>query len=174
VGVTHALAAVMLAAAVQASQGPLPFDPTTPQRMTVAARLDRQQPSGRTTLVIDATPHPGIHVYAPGNPSYIPVSAHVDETAGVRPGQATFPKGQTLVFGELKEIVEVYSRPFTIRQPLLAKAGERPPATVRGYVRYQACDDRVCFPPANAPFTATVEAPSTAPRTGGAAPKTSG
>jgi hypothetical protein len=173
VGVTHALAAVMMAVAVQASQAPLPFDPKTPQRLTVSARLDRQQLSGRTTLVIDATPQPGIHVYAPGNPSYIPVSVHVNENGGVRPGKAAFPKGQTLIFGELKEIVEVYSSPFTIRQPLLATAGARPPTTVSGYVRYQACDDRVCFPPANAPFTATLPAVN-APGSSHPTPKTPG
>jgi len=169
-GVRYALAAVMAAVAVQASQAPPPFDPNTPQRVTVSARLERQQASGRTTLVIDAMPQPGIHVYAPGNPSYIPVSVHVDESAGVRPGKATFPKGETLVFGEVKEIVEVYSRPFSIHQPLVAAAGARQPAMVTGYVRYQACDERVCFPPANAPFTAAL-APGTKAGSGGPAKK---
>jgi DsbC/DsbD-like thiol-disulfide interchange protein len=173
-GVTHAIAAVMMAVVVHATQPPLPFDPKIPQRVTVSARLERQQPSGATTLVIDAMPQPGIHVYAPGNPSYIPVSVHVDESAGVRLGKATFPKGETLVFGELKEIVAVYSRPFTIRQALTASAAARQAPTVTGYVRYQACDDRVCFPPANAPFTATLETPAKAPTSTVAASNKSG
>ena len=173
-GVTHAIGAVTLAVVVHAAQPPLPFDPEIPQPGTGSARLERRQPSGATTLVIDATPQPGIHVYAPGNPSYIPVSVHVDESAGVQPGKATFPKGETLVFGELKEIVAVYSRPFTIRQALTASAAARQPPTVAGYVRYQACDDRVCFPPANAPFTATLETPAKAPTSSGAASKKSG
>jgi DsbC/DsbD-like thiol-disulfide interchange protein len=170
-GVIPAIAAVMVAVTAQAAQPPLQFDPKTPQRVAVSARLERQQPSGTTTLVLDSTPQPGVHVYAPGNPSYIPVSVHVEPIAGVRPGTARFPKGEPLVFGELKEIVEVYSRPFTIRQPLVATAGARQPATVTGYVRYQACDDRVCFPPANAPFTATLETPSNAPTSSGTGQK---
>ena len=35
--------------------------------------------------------------------------------------------------------------------PKIVKAGE---TVVRGKVSYQACDDRVCFPPQSAPFEA--------------------
>jgi hypothetical protein len=155
VDVIHPLVITLLVVVGQGTTDGLPFDMKAPERVTIAARLEPSRSGNAPTLVIEATPRPGIHVYAPGNPSYIPVSVHVDETAGVRPGKAIFPPGEPYVFGQPEEIVRVYSRPFTIRQPLTAPAGAPPPAVITGRVRYQACDNRICFPPIDAPFTAT-------------------
>ena len=54
----------------------------------------------------------------------------------------------------LKQSVKVYSAPFVVKVPLsldakIAKPGD---LLVRGKISYQACDDRVCFPPQSAPF----------------------
>jgi hypothetical protein len=74
---------------------------------------------------------------------------------------AVFPAGEDLFFGPLKETVKVYSAPFAIRVPLVLEARFRKgkiaaseDLTVRGTVSYQACNDRVCFPPQSAPFDA--------------------
>ena len=70
---------------------------------------------------------------------------------------AVFPAGQDLFFGPLKESVKVYSAPFVVKLPLsldakTLKAPRPEELVVRGKVSYQACDDRVCFPPQSAPF----------------------
>lgn len=151
---------LLLVALGQNASGPLPFETKQPQRIAVVARIEPARAGTAATLVIEATPQPGIHVYAPGNPSYIPVSVHVDAMDGVRPGKPVFPPGQPYVFGELKEMVRVYSGPFTIRQPLTRTADGPQSIVITGHVRYQACDDRICFPPANAPFTVTIPRPA--------------
>ena len=112
-------------------------------------------------------PAPGIHVYAPGNPRYIPVSVTITVPPGVQLHAAVYPQGEDYVFGELKETVKVYSRPFQVRQQIVVSRDAAKAAgvamTIGGSVRYQACDDKVCFPPATAPVTITLPIATRAP-----------
>jgi DsbC/DsbD-like thiol-disulfide interchange protein len=112
-------------------------------------------------ITVRVTPLPGIHVYAPGNPNYIPVAITVTPVAGLKVSPPVFPAGEDLFFGPLKETVKVYSAPFAIRLPLLleprfrkGKISMTEDLALRGTVSYQACNDRVCFPPQSAPFDA--------------------
>jgi len=54
--------------------------------------------------------------------------------------------------------VAVYQKPFRLTQEVAvdksAKAGSN--VVVAGTVNYQACDDKVCFPPESASVTWTV------------------
>jgi DsbC/DsbD-like thiol-disulfide interchange protein len=160
-----ALCLVTAAGAVPASQAPLfppNADPRTPVRLTVAMAADAAAivPGRPVTLRLDMVPAPGIHVYAPGNTDYIPVAVTLTPPAGVQTQPALYPRGQDYLFGELKETVKVYSRPFQVRQQIVvsraaAKAAGRS-ITLVGSVRYQACDDKVCFPPATAPISITL------------------
>ncbi len=60
--------------------------------------------------------------------------------------------------------MKVYSKPFVIRVPVKVTAafakGRAPDAgataTLTGTVNYQACDDKVCFPPQAQPFSVEV------------------
>jgi DsbC/DsbD-like thiol-disulfide interchange protein len=131
--------------------------PKPPARLTVAAEPPARIVAGKPfSLALRLTPLPGIHVYAPGNPNYIPVAVDISSEPGVKADPAVFPPGQDLFFGPLKESVKVYSDPFVVKLPLsldarIVKAGD---VVVRGTVSYQACDERVCFPPQSAPFEA--------------------
>ena len=137
-------------------------DPRAPSRLTVAFSADAGPivPGRSLTLRLAMTPAAGIHVYAPGNPDYIPVSITLQLPAGVQADPAVYPPGEDYVFGELKEIVKVYSRPFEVRQRItVTRAAARAAGsalTIDGSVRYQACTDKVCFPPATAPVSLTV------------------
>ena len=128
-----------------------------PARLTVATEPPASVVAGAPfSMTLRLTPMPGVHVYAPGNPNYIPVAVEIAAAPGLKANPAVFPAGEDLFFGPLKESVKVYSAPFVVKVPLsldakLVKAGE---LVVRGTVSYQACDDRVCFPPQSAPFEA--------------------
>jgi DsbC/DsbD-like thiol-disulfide interchange protein len=145
-------------------QDPLfgPADRRTPARLAVAVAADTAAvvPGRPTMLQIDMVPSPGIHVYAPGNPGYIPVSVTVTAPAGVQVRPALYPAGEDYVFGELKERVKVYSRAFQVRQQVVVsrEAAKTAGASISlgGSVRYQACDDKVCFPPATVPISITL------------------
>lgn len=135
-------------------------------RVTVDARA--AGPLVKTARAVDltltATPRPGIHVYAPGNPDYIAVTVTLMPVPGLSIGPPVFPAGEDYFFAPLKESVKVYSKPFVIRVPVTAttafvkgRAKNAPPTvTMTGSVDYQACDDKVCFPPQSQPFSVEV------------------
>jgi DsbC/DsbD-like thiol-disulfide interchange protein len=157
-------AAAALTVVTYATQEP-PFarpEPRAPSRLTVAFSTDAAPvvPGRSVTLRLVMTPAPGIHVYAPGNPDYIPVSVTLRLPAGVHADPAVYPPGEDYVFGELKEIVKAYTRPFEVRQRItVTRAAARSAGsalTIDGSVRYQACTDKVCFPPATASVSLTV------------------
>ena len=165
-------AVLILGVAAHASQAPLfgpAADPRTPARLDVAIRASTAAivPGRPIVLSLDMRPAPGIHVYAPGNPRYIPVSVTITVPPGVQLHAAVYPQGEDYVFGELKETVKVYSRPFQVRQQIVVSRDAAKAAgvamTIGGSVRYQACDDKVCFPPATAPVTITLPIATRAP-----------
>ena len=142
------------------------FRKNQPARVTVEARASA--PISRAPqsldLALTATPVPGVHVYAPGNPKYIAVTVTVLPATGLTIGAPVFPGGDDYFFAPLQESVKVYSKPFVILVPVkVASAftkGRAPDAaptvTVTGTVDYQACDNKVCFPPQSQPFSVDV------------------
>jgi DsbC/DsbD-like thiol-disulfide interchange protein len=163
--VTRACAAAALSLLLGISVAGQSFLKNQPARLAVDVRVDGalDSPTRAAQLTLSATPVPGVHVYAPGNPDYIPVSVAVTPVEGLTIGQAAFPEAEPYFFAPLKQSVKVYSRPFTLRIPVKASAGflkargtTRDPVTLRGVISYQACDDKVCFPPQTLSFTASV------------------
>ena len=110
----------------------------------------------RLALFVDVAPKPGIHVYAPGSNDYIPITVKLTPQAEVKFGKVAYPKSETMTFADEK--VPVFQKPFRLTQDITldksAKAGST--VTVAGTVNYQACDDRVCYPPESAPVSWTV------------------
>jgi hypothetical protein len=135
-----------------------------PDRVVVdAAASEEEARTGHPfSVTVRVAPLKGIHVYAPGNPDYIPVSLSLEPQPGLAYGEPTFPAAEDYFFAPLKEVVKVYSKAFTITQPVqvatdLGKGKDATvPMTITGTLRYQACDDRVCFPPQSAPVSVSV------------------
>lgn len=164
---------LILSAVAHGAQAPL-FGPaaspgTPPARLDVAITAGTAAivPGRPVSLSLDMRPAPGIHVYAPGNAGYIPVSVTLTVPAGVQVHPAVYPAGEDYVFGDLKEIVKVYSRAFQVRQQIVVsrEAAKAAGASMEigGSVRYQACDDKVCFPPATAPISIRLPIAARAP-----------
>jgi DsbC/DsbD-like thiol-disulfide interchange protein len=131
-----------------------------PQRLSVAADAPAKPVAAgeRFALSVRIVPNPGIHVYAPGNPENIPVSVTVTAQGGLTADAPKFPKAEDFFFGPTAENLKVYTKPFVVTVSMKVDAADKTTreATVAGAVRYQACDDRVCFPPQSAPFEARV------------------
>jgi DsbC/DsbD-like thiol-disulfide interchange protein len=110
----------------------------------------------KLALFVDVTPKPGIHVYAPGSKDYIPITVKLNAQPEVKVGKVAYPKSEMMTFADEK--VPVFQKPFRLTQDVTldksAKAGST--VTVSGTVNYQACDDRVCYPPESSPITWTV------------------
>ena len=114
---------------------------------TVASAL----PGDTLTLWIDVTPKPNIHVYAPGAKDYQIVTLVTTPQRGLAFGKPSYPAGTPMAFPGITERIPVYQKLFRITQPItLARTmGRGQTLMIAGAVNYQACDDRVCFPPAS-------------------------
>jgi DsbC/DsbD-like thiol-disulfide interchange protein len=114
------------------------------------------QAGGKLSLFVDVTPKPGIHVYAPGSNDYIPITIKLSPVPEAKAGKVAYPKSTIMTFADEK--VPVFEKPFRLTQDVTLDKSLKPGATVTiaGTVNYQACDDRVCYPPESAPVSWTV------------------
>ena len=110
----------------------------------------------KLALFVDVTPKPGIHVYAPGSKDYIPITVKLNAQPEIKAGKVAYPKSEMMTFADEK--VPVFQKPFRLTQDVTLDKSAKPGSTVTvsGTVNYQACDDRVCYPPESAPVSWTV------------------
>jgi DsbC/DsbD-like thiol-disulfide interchange protein len=112
-------------------------------------------PGERVTLILDIDLNPNMHVYAPGVDGYIPIDWKMQDpqTANVQP--AIFPPSQKLYLEAIGETVPTYHGHFRLMRDIsITSEDQLRPAldpsgalTVPGSLRYQACDDRLCYIP---------------------------
>ena len=98
----------------------------------------------------------------------IPTSVEFEPIPEIRFGNAVFPLALTKKFGFSESPMAVYEGTIraTVELTPIADLGSRKLA-IKGRIRYQACDDRACLPPAYQPFALTL------PASGAAGPATS-
>jgi peroxiredoxin len=121
----------------------------------------------RFSLAVAVEPNPDMHLYAPGADAmgYRVVSLNLEPVPYVRFEPVDFPESEIFYFEPLDERVPVYHGPFTLLQEAVVdKSAEAREAlaeldalTVSGTFEYQACDDRLCFPPVSIPLTFTLD-----------------
>jgi DsbC/DsbD-like thiol-disulfide interchange protein len=109
----------------------------------------------RVSLTLDIEMKPHVHVYAPGVEGYIPIDWKMKESDAAAAHEVSYPASEKLHLAAIDETVPVYrdhfrlTRDITIGQdakvrPVLDSSGK---FTVEGTLRYQACDDRICYIP---------------------------
>ena len=103
------------------------------------------QPGASVSLVVRVTPRKGIHIYAPPQKEFKPISLTVDPIPGGKVGKPQYPPAATLTFEG--EAVKVYDKAFSIVVPIVLPARGEGAAQVAGELLYQACDDLVCYRP---------------------------
>ena len=110
----------------------------------------------KLALSVDVTPKAGIHGYAPGSKDYIPVEVKLNPTAAFKAGKVAYPKSEIMTFADEK--VPVFAKAFRLTQDVTLAKSVKPGDTVvvAGTLSYQACDDRVCYPPESAPVSWTI------------------
>lgn len=117
----------------------------------------------RFALVLDVNLNEGMHVYAPGVQGYIAIDWRMEDAAGLTPFEAEYPESRTLHLPAIDETAPVYEGSFRlVRDVLIGQARElgdllkHGTLTIRGSLRYQACDDRMCYLPSVVPLEWTV------------------
>jgi len=96
----------------------------------------------------------GFHVQA--NPasrrSLLPTKLELAADAAVRPERIVYPSGVPLRLKGSSSDLSTYEGSFDIRVSLAASRRAKPGrAAIRGKLRYQACDARVCLAPSSVP-----------------------
>jgi AhpC/TSA family/Disulphide bond corrector protein DsbC len=139
---------------------------TTPHLALVAHPSDETiAPGSRFSLILDVAPGPSMHVYAPPQQGYRAIALTVTPREDVVLHAMTFPEAETYHFKPLDERVLVYQRPFRLIQdvtlavtPATRALASEPDARIRleGRLEYQACDDKVCYPPQSVPVSWTI------------------
>ena len=146
-------AALILSAARPSAAQFAPVDPARVETkhliVTTSVSPATAAPGDKLTLHADVAPKPKMHVYAPDQKEYIPIRLEVATVpAGFKLHAIQYPAAESYYFEPLKETQRVYSRAFRITQPLVvardAPAGTQ---TIKGTIRYQACDDTICYLP---------------------------
>ena len=142
-------------------------EPIETKHLTVAASSPAGTiaPGTRVSLTLDVTPRPTMHVYAPGQKDYISITLAIKGDPAITARAATFSNPEKLLLKALGEPRLVYRRPFRIVQdvtiagtPALLARAAKPGATVavHGTLRYQACDDIICYVPVDVPVEWTI------------------
>jgi peroxiredoxin len=116
------------------------------------------------SVVVEVTPRPGMHLYAPGKHNYRVVSLRLDGHPFLQARPLRYPASEIYHFKPLDERVEVYQQPFRLVQDVVVSASADArkalaavtSLTVTGTLDYQACDDRVCFLSKSVPVKASV------------------
>lgn len=153
---------VALLAAALAQDSLIPKVPiitaTPPEPVTVA-------PGGSVRVELRFRVTSGYHINSnkPNSEFLIPTQLKLSPPPNLTPGNIVYPAGTDLSFAfSPKEKLNVYAGDFTVRAELRAPASAAAGSyKVQGVLRYQACNDRACFPPAKLPveFEVTVRKP---------------
>jgi DsbC/DsbD-like thiol-disulfide interchange protein len=150
---------ILLLAAVPAltGQAPQPAKAVidTPH-LTLTTSSNGAGAGARASLYVDVAPKPKMHVYAPQEKDAIPMSLTLAPSDAFKAAPVEFPKPEQFFFEPVKLTQLIYSKPFRITQPLTIAKTARGPLTIKGTIRYQACDDKVCYIPKTIPVAWTL------------------
>jgi hypothetical protein len=129
-------------------------------RVLASASNGRVRSGQRISLVLDVQLGARLHVYAPGVKSdYIPIEWSIKESPALAVRAVTYPRSKVLRLKAIKETVPAYQDTFrlvrdvtvardAVLRPLVDTEGK---LTIEGTLKYQACDDKLCYPPETVP-----------------------
>jgi hypothetical protein len=100
----------------------------------------------------------GFHVQAnPADPPLIPTNVTPAKNKDLEIFSPKYPVGKKAMVKGLGREISTYEGNFSVVVPLRARKTTKAGAyKMEGEIRYQACDDKLCYPPQKAPFTALV------------------
>lgn len=142
------------------TSGPRTRTETGHLTLTASASDEILRGGNRLSLVVEVDLKPKMHVYAPGVEGYIPIDWSMEEVSGITNYPAEYPSSEMLRLPAINETVPVYQGRFRIvRDVMIGQPKEiqhllngRGELVVKGSLRYQACDDKICYLPKTVPL----------------------
>ena len=105
----------------------------------------------RAALLVKLPERFHVQSNAPRDPAFIPTVLTIDAPAGIRATEVVFPKATDLKQVGQAQPLAVFEHEFAIGVQFELASGVTTGAVdVPARLRYQACDDRLCYPPATA------------------------
>lgn len=118
-------------------------------------------PGTRLSLIAEIQLGANLHVYAPGVTGYKPIELRLDLPPEIKAEPAVYPTPKILFLPVIHERVPVFEGRFRIVQDVTVKA-DRPALasldpgksiSIHGQLKYQACDDKICYVPTSVPVS---------------------
>jgi hypothetical protein len=110
---------------------------------------------GKAKLEMMFRVRPGFHInsHQPTSELYIPTAVKLDVPTDVSVAGLEYPAGEMVGFPfDPDTKLSVYTGDISVKGLVIAaKSTPRGTYRVHGNLRYQACDNRACYPPANVP-----------------------
>ena len=152
--VAYAIVAVALAAVSLSAQMKRPQATVTPlvERPAVPA-------GGAVRLALKVSLPESLHTQSnkPLDPTLIPTVLTIDAPAGVTVDEIVYPPAMELKQQGLEQPLAVFEHEFVVGvQVTLAPTVAAGDLSLPARLRYQACNDMMCFPPATAEFAWTI------------------
>jgi hypothetical protein len=134
-----------------------------PHLQLALAQSDRSViPGGRVSLIAEIELPPDVHVYSPGVQGYKAIQLSLQSLPGIELQPVVYPRSRVLYLEAIKEHVPVFEGKFRITQDLTVTPSKTTDAirsvlskqrtiSITGELKYQACDQTVCFPPTSVP-----------------------
>lgn len=128
--------------------------------VTALAEYDGAVAGRRARLALRASLPEGLHVQsdAPRDPSLIPTVVTVEPPAGVTVHEVVYPVASDFMVAGIDQPLAVFEHEFAIGvqvdlEPTVATG----PLSIPVTLRYQACNDQLCFPPSTAQAAWTLQ-----------------
>jgi hypothetical protein len=132
--------------------------PSSTPKVT-AAPIDnvtvRQGASSPITMEFRVAPGYHINSNKPKSELLLPTVVSLNVPTNVSVAKVAYPAGEELTFPfSPDEKLSVYTGDFTVKAMVVTtKVTPRGTYRVHGNLRYQACDNRACYPPTNIPLS---------------------
>lgn len=129
-------------------------------KITTSASSAAVHPGHRILLAVEIEIPKDYHLYAPGVEGYYSVEWKMSDSGAAKPHEVEFPPSRVLYLKAIDEKVPVFEgtirlqRDVTLAQTkeLSALIGAGKELLLEGTLRYQACSDRLCYPPETVPL----------------------
>ena len=132
--------------------------PQSPQqvvkaKVTMASAVARPDSIVRAAVVVEVLPGYHINDHRPSLDYLIPTEVKLEPTKQVTANDITYPKGELKKFAFSDAPLSVYEGAIRVDVALQIERKTLPGNyDVKGQLRYQACNDHACLPPASVPL----------------------